>query len=986
MLPVDSPPAPASPPWWPAIAVGLLLASALTIPQAAFVARRAHQHVLVFDARVSKPTVMEVLFDLGQGFVPAHTAQVTLARSDVVSTQRVPLGPGLYWSIRFDPFGESGRLRLENVRIEDRFGVTTDVLRPERFAASSFVTIDEHTTNGLSATAVEGHLDPQLVYRFRFPRFLWLSRTEAAYWTGIFYLATLAGALAARLVGAVAARLAGRALWRPAPGRARSPHPWLAVTISAGLATIVAVHPLLLGRSLATPNNGPSTFVYDRPPFVPASPDLAVEDARSSDTDAAMWVTLPYTRVQRDALLDGEFPWWNRRVEGGVPLWGQAQSRLLDPVHWLSLMSNEALGADLSFAAGRFVYATGAGLAALIASGSLAAAVVTAASAPFTGHFTARFNDPGYFAIVYAPWVLWAYGLLAAAERRRERAAACLLLTFATTLAMFAAPPKEGVLVLSAAHLAGIIALLLGEPGRRRGGAGRLAWAMVGAVCAALLTAPHWLIFLETLRDSYTVYEGNAAEFAGMAHAGSLFLGNMSWPLAPGGLHLLFTAGLAAALFGWRHVIASPLAAGCGLAALAGIALAMGLLPEVWVLSTPLLRQVHHVGRSALIAVVPLLTIVAAIGIAALCPSGLEDSPRRCLASGLLAAVVTLLSVLAVADLSDPTSEVELIAVPWIATWPCLFNRAMSRMVGIVATVAFAMVTAALLLPGGLHVETGAAWFDAFLVQPRMRVDLTARPPELAVMAAAGEPFRVAGTERVFSAGVPGNYGLETVTGFEALASPHARRLGAQFSPTHPSALPADRPDGVEAVAPFLDFWGVRYRVALANGGAPSLRVTERPGAWPRAFFVDGVGVHDGTDGFARRLRDVAGPLASVDAADPEAAVATRFLSREHTTIVGATDYRLTPNTTTFTVLASGAGVVVLGEAYWPGVQATLNGRAAPVFRVNETMRGVLISEPGVHVVSFAYRPRYWWPALVMALSGIAVAAVLALLARRGVN
>ena len=70
---------------------------------------------------------------------------------------------------------------------------------------------------------------------------------------------------------------------------------------AALVGTLLAVHPLLLGRSLVTPNTGAAMVLYDAPPFVPGSTDSIIEDGRGTDVGAMMWAILPYTVVQRDA-------------------------------------------------------------------------------------------------------------------------------------------------------------------------------------------------------------------------------------------------------------------------------------------------------------------------------------------------------------------------------------------------------------------------------------------------------------------------------------------------------------------------------------------------------------------------------------------------------------------------------------------------------------------------------------------------------------
>jgi uncharacterized membrane protein YfhO len=96
--------------------------------------------------------------------------------------------------------------------------------------------------------------------------------------------------------------------------------------------------------------------------------------------------------------------------------------------------------------------------------------------------------------------------------------------------------------------------------------------------------------------------------------------------------------------------------------------------------------------------------------------------------------------------------------------------------------------------------------------------------------------------------------------------------------------------------------------------------------------------------------------------------------------VVPASDYRLTPNSTSFTVEATGPGFIVLTESYEKGnFQVSVNGRRVPYFRVNHAFKGVYVEAPGTYRVSFSYWPRGLTVALV--LSGVGLAVLLAALA-----
>ena len=148
-------------------------------------------------------------------------------------------------------------------------------------------------------------------------------------------------------------------------------------------------------------------MLYESMPFVPGSSDVMVEEARKSDVATATWMFTPFLRIQRAALMQGEFPLWNRYNAGGRPLWGQGYGFMLDPLHWLSLAAPElSWGLDLKYLAHRLVFAIGIGLLAFAITGAWLPSALVAASAPFLGLYTFRFNHPQPFVLTYIPWVM----------------------------------------------------------------------------------------------------------------------------------------------------------------------------------------------------------------------------------------------------------------------------------------------------------------------------------------------------------------------------------------------------------------------------------------------------------------------------------------------------------------------------------------------------------------------------------------------------
>ncbi|MEO6244463.1 MAG: hypothetical protein ABIQ12_03425, partial [Opitutaceae bacterium] len=329
-----------------------------------------------------------------------------------------------------------------------------------------------------------------------------------------------------------------------------------------------------------------------------------------------------------------------------------------------------------------------------------------------------------------------------------------------------------------------------------------------------------------------------------------------------------------------------------------------------------------------------------------------------------------------------------------------LVRRALvRRSLGVAGGLLIASCVAALLWRHALHAT--AAGFEEFVARPTERVDLQARSPavEFVRAAHAREPGRGFGFNGNFFPGWTGVYGLETVHGPDALVNPWMRELvdvsGVERIWDWRLYVEAS---GVAAARPFLDALNVRFyfdmlskhpalssALTLVHGA--DLDVWQSPTAWPRAFFTDRVGAYDQPAELVKNFRAAAGrPFAAAQRSDRETAVAIAQLPTDLAprTSVAATDYVLRENSTAFKVHATGPGVVLLTEAFWPGdFRAEINGRKAQVLRLNHAFKGVVVDSAGDYKVTFAYLPKSFPRNLKLCAFGAALAALSLWLALR---
>jgi hypothetical protein len=85
-----------------------------------------------------------------------------------------------------------------------------------------------------------------------------------------------------------------------------------------------------------------------------------------------------------------------------------------------------------------------------------------------------------------------------------------------------------------------------------------------------------------------------------------------------------------------------------------------------------------------------------------------------------------------------------------------------------------------------------------------------------------------------------------------------------------------------------------------------------------------------------------------------------------------------TPQRADLEVSLESPGLVILSDLYYPGWELTIDGRPAPIYRVNRLMRGAAVPT-GRHRLIYFYKPRSFRVGLVLSLFGLGSLAVLAL-------
>jgi hypothetical protein len=1001
----------ASVPNWTALTLACaFLASIVSAPWVVRAWQQADRAVLELELRSSLDAVAALYVDQGAGLQAAGKQRAAVVGGD---WQRVRFHlPGPVRALRLEAIDRPGRVSIRSAKIR----------RPSSMPDLSVPPAAWRSIDGILRLEVDGgrvELETQP------------DAAVGALGLGFATSPTAAASMGERLTAVAPVWiafflptliLAGGAVWQ----RARlqrvvalaGVRPLATLTCVGTLATVLATYPVVfLGGSWVSPNW--AGLLYESSPGVPGLATTVEEDAKGADVGAVMWAHLPAARVQIEAFAEGVAPFWNRYNASGTALLGQGQYFWGDPFHVIVLLAGgESWAWDLRYLLARMLFAVGMAMVAYLSGVRLGSSALIGASAAFVGYYVYRVNHPALFTLGYGPWVL--VGWLALVREGGERAfrlRAVAFLFAANAVLLVSGTVKEAVFLFAGLNVVGLGMQLtrpVGLQERLRGAA----VAALATLAAVLVTAPSWLVFLETLKLSYTPYLQARAYQIPPGFLIGLFDEIFYRPLqamervSNGSANFLFFIGVAYLATNpsvrrpTRPVIACAIGAGCL------CLLAFGVVPPALVERLPLIRGISHLDNCATAVLIVLFGPLAGAGLDAARqgvggPCGLRQIARvAAVVFGtaavwlgtvqanpkVLPGVAPILpggsSVVAV----SPFVWTSLVILPSFALGALFVLRLTlrKRIPAIVGGLLIAGCLWGVLWRHGLH-GTNAA--DAYVVSPPPRAALFAPSAAIeAIRLDSPEPFRVAGTGGTLTPGWAAVYSIETISGPDALMNLRYRELT--------DALGMDRflewrlilePQRYFSLRHAYDFLGVRYLLDSGSGrgileqqaefvGRWDLDVYRNPRAWPRAFFARDVVPYRTIEELAELVRTRPGPFAALPA-DSAPPGGTRSVSSQ---AVSATAYHLGTNRTSFTVEADGPGIAVLHESWVDeGVVAALNGRSVPAFPVNHAFRGVAIPGPGTWRVEFAYRPTMYTHGLKLAAVGLLTVLVAAGLALR---
>ena len=768
------------------------------------------------------------------------------------------------------------------------------------------------------------------------------------------------------------------------------------------IAAIASCYPVVFfGKSFVSPVGVAPLYPY--PPYLPGFPlDVVSEKFRGSDVGVTAWSIIPNTVVQHEALMRFfEFPFWSRYVAGGIPLFAQGQSMIGDILHWIPIsLGGSAVAWDIKFVLSKAIFASGMGLLVFRLTGNFLAGSLIAISSCFLGFFAYRFNHPAFFVLTYAPWIVlqWdRFGKFLASPLPRTCTCVLqgLLLAAVTWLQLNAGATKEGAITACFMHALGMLTFI-DHVRHRRGWMKSILIAIGFGLAIVMISSPHWLLFLDALSKSYTIYDVPGVDafplWKIIGFFDNFFFQQIDATLAAPSTNLFVLVCLSSALAGVRRHT-SIIFYGAWLLFILALSIAYGVAPQSIVIVIPFINKIQHVFNTFSVPMMLLALILAGYGIQHYLTASAQYKHKAITLFLAIFAGLVVVDVLAIISLQPPVPYLGItiwlilpfFAVVFVAA-RSLYRQAKSgiwdkRSLAILACCFFLVH-----VRHGMHVMTGSNLLDLLIMNPTDRANFSNKSAAIEFVKNRIKeqkvPFRVIGEDAVLFPGYNSMLGLEGLVSVEALRNEHYEKLlGIVDYPDRKwNWLRLIKNDQIPSRAAALDLLNIGYMVAAPGTQMPQgmklihssdLDVWERDTAWPRAFFVNQVfETHKPTD-ILKALAKVPNiPFAAVESQFiPQGMPKNNNMVSE---VVPARKYTLTNNSTEFTVDATGPGLIVLGETYYPeDFVVSLNGKSADYIRVNNAFKGVWVNNTGTYNVSYTYRPKKLNQALLLCLLGL---------------
>jgi hypothetical protein len=702
------------------------------------------------------------------------------------------------------------------------------------------------------------------------------------------------------------------------------------------------------------------------------------------DRGAMLWGVGPSMSVAYNSLFKfKEFPFWNRYVAGGTPLYAQTNNLILDPTNiFFAFFGSNSWSYDLKFLLSRFIFSFGISLLVLQFTKSTLSAFYTGIASIFLGYYQSRFNHPAIFVLTYMPWVIIAWkGVsdnLSFKNNDFLKTRAVFFLLVTSFFLLNSGPAKEAVPAAILLHFFGALYFIYSAhdtyPIKKL-------FFTLGIISAALIFSSifYTYLFLDLLHKSFSVYDNPGVHQLPINNILGYFQPYFNKGLEgfTSNLFYLFAITL---LFRLRHTIKNIFFIKVALIiSLILVFIIYGLIPNLILIKIPYFNNIHHIQNVLGAPLFIFIALLSGFAIKEYCKFSSENKIEHFRHFLYIYAALYLLN----ASINN-----------FHLFLPFLFTLlSFSLIYYFLAkfpknqTVTFFLTFIIFCFANGQHLPSSFDFVDKRFLIPTGRADYLKNSNTILFVRSYIQehgPTRVIGYENVLFPGYNARLGLESLVSVEPLRNQlietyydfigfgYANNWGWLRLPNERNIIPANKGLDLMNVGLVITELGTHLPKGYSLIFQDDFMVWKNENYWPRAFYTNLI-FSMKKDEEIIDLINKSGQGKFFAALDSYTHNSLNFSQDKKNNVLVASgeNYKLTNNSTSFDIKVAQAGVVVLTEAYYPDdFKVYVDGSPINYFRVNQSFKGIFINNPGVHRVEFFYEPEHLKKALYLTLLG----------------
>lgn len=715
-------------------------------------------------------------------------------------------------------------------------------------------------------------------------------------------------------------------------------------------------------------------------------PEFKNEDTGylGDDRGAMLWGVGPAMSVAYKSLTQyKEFPFWNRYIAGGSPLYAQTSNLILDPTNVFFLyFGTNSWAYDLKFLLSRLIFSFGIAILILEFTQSIRCAFYVGVGSIFLGYYQTRFNHPAIFVLTYMPWLIIAWKKVTESFLNKvdslSKVKNSFLLLLTSFLLLNSGPIKETVPAAFVMHFLGALIFTYNIYKAKSYKYGALIFSLLASslILSSLFCC---YLFMGLLHESFTVYDKPAVNQIPVYDLIAFFQLSFNKGLEgfSSNLFYLFCVSL---FFTLRTQIKKTFLVNITLLLILFLFLPIyGFIPNDILVKIPYFNNIHHIQNVLGAPLFVLITILSGEMLKKFFELSASEKVSHFNKFILFFAFIYLFyASINRFNLFQPFIYA-LIFLSFVSFFLFFVKRYQH--------ICFLGFFLGVCLINGQHLATGHSSIDKYLLIPASRADYSIKSTAVNFVEKfiiENGPTRVIGIDDTLFPGYNERLGLEGLVSAEPVRSHYVESFYDFIHFNYANDwhwLRILNKTNIDKVNQGLDVMNVGLVISELGEKLPSgftlihqsdYMVWRNENYWPRAFYTNNIlyikNDKDISKFFDRNFEKNFFAVLESKSNSKNYLVDSKNKSFSKSS---AFNYQFTNNSTSFDIEIPSPGIVVLNETYYPkDFKLYVDGEIYEYFRVNQCFKGFYISKPGKHNVKYQYSPKHYHEAFYLTILG----------------